>query len=275
MTLAFPAVVSAGGWAVIILDHLPDQLTAGEPYKIGFMARQHGLTAWVVDEMRIEARHLDSGNTAQFIARPDNRRGHYRAELLFNEPGRWQWGIESGLHPILQPMPDLTVGETTAVRGTLAGPGRLLGGSALLALVMGIALIIRGPKMMALRLTGGGLIVVCAGLMFAFFSSANAQARQIPPAPADSEIGRQLFLAKGCVVCHTNTRVLEDPEEVVVEVGPNLTVYRNDPEYLRAFLADPAKMRPAAENVLPMPDLGLKPDEIDALVSFLNRPAPE
>jgi cytochrome c oxidase subunit 2 len=87
------------------------------------------------------------------------------------------------------------------------------------------------------------------------------------PVVAAAARGRELFRNKGCVTCHTNTRV-QGRSGVPGIVAPNLTNYRNSAEFLRGWLADPAQVRPGAT----MPDLRLAPAEIDDLVAFLNEP---
>jgi mono/diheme cytochrome c family protein len=76
--------------------------------------------------------------------------------------------------------------------------------------------------------------------------------------------GRDLFRNKGCVTCHVNKRV-EGPSGVI-GVAPDLTAYRNSPEFLNQWLADPGQTRRGAK----MPDLRLTQAEIDDLVAFLN-----
>ena len=87
------------------------------------------------------------------------------------------------------------------------------------------------------------------------------------PMVAAAARGRELFRNKGCVTCHTNQRI--EGRSGVLGIGaPNLTDYRNSPEFLRDWLADPAQARPGAT----MPNLRLTPAEIDDLVAFLNEP---
>lgn len=278
--LAIPSQVYAGGWVVITLDQMPTNIIAGQPYKLGMMARQHGQTPWNVPELRIDAKQPDTGQTATFLAKPDQQAGHYTVELLFPEPGRWEWGIQSGLYPTLQPMPAVEVAgsasggaagmiaaSTYPLRSNLAI--RMAGVLALLALGIGAALLIRYRTQKTLRYTGIGLSVLAGLLIVAFFSYANAQARLVQPIPLsgpDPEMGQQLFLAKGCVVCHVNTRAIANAETYSVNVGPNLSAYHNDPEYLRQFLAHPK----GPKTTIQMPDLGLSTSEIDALIRFLN-----
>jgi cytochrome c2 len=88
---------------------------------------------------------------------------------------------------------------------------------------------------------------------------ASAQA----PVLAESERGRRLFVAKGCVTCHLHRDVSGSG---VVAVGPELTSRRLAPEYLQRFLADPSMIGSANK----MPNLNLKQAEIAALIAFLN-----
>jgi len=80
--------------------------------------------------------------------------------------------------------------------------------------------------------------------------------------------GKKLFTDKGCIACHT----VGAPSP---GVGPELTqiAYQRDDAWLRAWLADPAKVKPGTI----MPKLPLKPDEIDGLIAYLlaaKRPIP-
>lgn len=83
--------------------------------------------------------------------------------------------------------------------------------------------------------------------------------------------GKALFLAKGCATCHQHAAV---QTSYGFSIGPDLTNYTNSPEFLRRWLADPQSVRPQTapafgpSNV--MPNLHLSPDEIEALIAFLN-----
>jgi cytochrome c2 len=125
---------------------------------------------------------------------------------------------------------------------------------------------------MARRLSSPALIGL-AGLALAgalLLAGLAQAAPAAPPTPAPglaANTGKQLFSAKGCITCHrhdgiTTTRVF------TIDTVPDLTVYRRDPAFLRAWLKDPAAVRPTTE----MPDLGLTDEEIEALIAFLNRP---
>jgi len=85
------------------------------------------------------------------------------------------------------------------------------------------------------------------------------------PAPAPFALqtrGLRLFSAKGCVGCHTH---LEVNPRAGADAKMNLTGKRFEHGYLKSFLADPS-IRSAE-----MPNLNLKPQEIEALAAFINK----
>jgi mono/diheme cytochrome c family protein len=88
------------------------------------------------------------------------------------------------------------------------------------------------------------------------------------PAPLqDSERGRRLFAAKGCVTCHVHGGV--DIAGDMKDFGPDLTDRRFPAEYLAAFLADPS-IKPPTNGKPRMPNFALKQPEIASLVAFIN-----
>jgi cytochrome c2 len=84
------------------------------------------------------------------------------------------------------------------------------------------------------------------------------------PTTAPVEVGRALFRNKGCVTCHRNNRV--EGKTGTLDIGPDLTHYQNEAGFLRAWLADPAAVKPNTR----MPDLRLTEGEIEDLIAFLN-----
>ena len=85
--------------------------------------------------------------------------------------------------------------------------------------------------------------------------------------PAQVELGRQLFLAKGCITCHYNSRAADRNEYWTIEMGaPDLSAYSAHPDVLFIRLKDPV----AAKSDAKMPNLGLKKTEIEALIAFIN-----
>jgi len=95
-------------------------------------------------------------------------------------------------------------------------------------------------------------------------------AREAAPQLSDSERGRHLFAAKGCVSCHVHSAVDIDGE--MKKAGPELSNRRFPADYLSRFLADPTIKATAAANGWKMPDPKLRAQEIAALVAFINAP---
>jgi mono/diheme cytochrome c family protein len=91
-----------------------------------------------------------------------------------------------------------------------------------------------------------------------------------PPAPAiAADRGARLFVAKGCVGCHLHG-MIDRPQ--IAAIGPELTGRKYPAEFLAKRLADPASVQGPGSQ---MPNLGLRQDEIQALVAFINSdPAP-
>lgn len=99
-------------------------------------------------------------------------------------------------------------------------------------------------------------------------------ARTDAPAPTATPAldGKALFLAKGCATCHSHAAVSTTNRAAI---GPDLTRYTNSPDFLRRWLADPQAVRPQTAPAFGpsgvMPNLHLSPEEIDALIAFINR----
>ena len=102
----------------------------------------------------------------------------------------------------------------------------------------------------------------------------TAAANSIPtpsvstPVQTDTQValGHDLFLAKGCVVCHVHRGMPVDPDFAIMTDAPNLTYYHNDPDYLNKWLSAPEEVKPGTY----MPNLKLSDEEISALVAFIN-----
>jgi hypothetical protein len=76
------------------------------------------------------------------------------------------------------------------------------------------------------------------------------------------ERGEHLFVAKGCVMCHVEMKVLP------VDIRTN----KYDEKFVKQLLADPASMPKRYNTGLEMPNLELEPAEISALAAYLAGP---
>jgi cytochrome c1 len=95
----------------------------------------------------------------------------------------------------------------------------------------------------------------------------GACALPTPTAPPDTAViarGQALFQNKGCATCHVHRAIAG--RAVTADVGPDLSAYRNDPAFLRAWLADPQSIRPETD----MPKLPLSEQDIEELILFIN-----
>lgn len=89
-----------------------------------------------------------------------------------------------------------------------------------------------------------------------------------------AERGQKLVTEKGCVACHA----IPAPVNSNGTIGPSLAGFANHPTFvpglnlennqanLRRWLANPPGVKPGTQ----MPNLGLRPDEIDSLIMFLQ-----
>jgi hypothetical protein len=95
--------------------------------------------------------------------------------------------------------------------------------------------------------------------------TATGSHNRTAPAITQSERGRRLFVAKGCLRCHVHAAVEGSGD---VGTAPVLTDIQLPAEYLARALADPAIIPRRSSEA--MPDLDLKSEEIAALVAFLR-----
>jgi hypothetical protein len=281
LSLIFAVPAWAGGWAVITLDELPTNVVAGEPIKIGFTVRQHGVTLLDGLYPTVTAALLKED---QFVvqAESDGRPGHYTATLSFPREGNWTWSIQA--FTMDQPMPALHVAAGTVAstdQPTSKIESSPVSSAPLLlfrVLVFGIALIglflaFQRKSRLAGIAAGLSLVVGIGTFMLgAVPPVVEAQSKQdsklsAEASPAQAELGRQLFLAKGCITCHYNNRAADRSEYWTIEMGaPDLSNYSAHPDVLFIRLKDPI----AAKSDAKMPNLELKETEIEALIAFIN-----
>ncbi|HJS20073.1 MAG TPA: cytochrome c, partial [Anaerolineales bacterium] len=122
-------------------------------------------------------------------------------------------------------------------------------------------------------LVGTVLLIAGAGTASeAEAQSKSESAAEAAPAAKDAtlsqvEFGRQLFIAKGCITCHYNSKAASASEYWTIEMGAtNLSNFSADPQVLFVRLEDPS----AAKSDTQMPNLDLTREEIEALIAFIN-----
>lgn len=282
LSVVFAIPVFAGGWAVITLDELPTGIVAGKPFTVGFTVLQHGKTPMTDLSPTITA-NLYKDEEFVVTAEPEGKPGHYTATLIFPKEGDWRWSIQA--FSMDQAMPMLSVAAPTSVA---ANPPVMKTESAIsftspilivsmMALVVGligavIAVRRRSQPVMALTvlclLVGIALFIAGAGTA----SSVEAQTNSSSEAAEQSsvsqvELGKELFIAKGCITCHYNSKAGSPSEYWTIEMGaPNLSNFSANPEVIFMRLKDPSSVKSDTK----MPNLDLTKIEIEALVAFIN-----
>jgi cytochrome c2 len=265
--------VFAGGWAVITLDTLPSGVAAGVPVTIGFTVLQHGKTP-LADLYPTVTAQLSDSKSFVVKAEAQGKPGHYTATLIFPEEGNWSWSIQA--FTMDQAMPELSVAAASQPvaneKQKTASVSPLLV-VRILALVIGLAglfVAYRRKSRFAV-----GLIFLCLLIAAGSFAAGSslpagveAQSRSsVDASISQVEMGRRLFIAKGCITCHVNTKVEKISTHWTIDMGaPDLSNFSADPGYLDKWLFNPAAIKPATY----MPDLHLSDSERAALIAFIN-----
>lgn len=281
---AAPAL--AGGWAVITLDELPSNVVAGEPFTIGFTVRQHGVTPMAGITPTITA-NLSKDEQFSVFAKADDKVGHYTATLTFPKDGEWQWSIQAFTMdqkmPALTVMPAIAKVENPPVVKTDTVPSTsipslwIISGLALVVGIIGGAVALRRRNRLAVALTAACLLAGVALPIAGASRASTVEAKAEPeskvadvssaPSLSQEEMGKQLFIAKGCITCHYNSKAGSPAEYWTIEMGaPNLSNFSADPKIIFMRLKDPASVKSDTK----MPQLELKEHEIEALVAFIN-----
>lgn len=103
LLLALVPDVPAGFWAVIVIDDVPGEIHAGEPWTVGFTVLQHGQTPvhklfdgydFTPIEPILIATHTVTGEQIQATATATKEAGHFTLEVTFPGEGRWSWTIK-------------------------------------------------------------------------------------------------------------------------------------------------------------------------------------
>ncbi len=276
LSLVFAVPVFAGGWAVITLDELPSGVVAGEPLTIGFTVLQHGRTPMTDLEPTATAK-LSKGEQLTFFGKPEGKPGHYTATLTFPNEGNWEWSIQA--FTMDQKMPTLSVAASSAAPVSPASsamgisPLLIVGIFAIAIGLAGLVVAFRHKSRFTLGLTVVCLLVGVASLIAESASPVEVEAQASSQtlnvsSISQVQLGQQLFVAKGCITCHVNTKVTNSHDYWTIgfENATNLSDFSAHPDVLRMRLKDPTLVKSDSQ----MPNLNLSDTEIEALVAFIN-----
>jgi len=226
----------------------------------------------------VTASFVNSKETLSVEANAKGKAGHYEAVLTFPQAGDWNWSIQAFTMDISMPMltvaapAGLLAAQTEPQTASFSSPSFLVSALGLAVGLIGLVIAFRRRTRMAVALTVICLAVGVTSLVAATAPRAAASnGSGLDKALGASfssasqiELGRKLFTAKGCATCHVSSKAVAS--YFSVEVGPNLSNYKANPEYLRMWLKDPTLVKPLAQ----MPNLDLSEAEMEALIAFLN-----
>lgn len=277
--VVFP--VFAGGWAVITLDELPTDVVVGKPFTIGFTVLQHGKTPMTDLEPTVTAK-LSKGEQRTFFAVPEGKPGHYTATLTFPQDGNWEWSIQAFTMDQKMPVLSVAASSTSTVSQPVAQSERSTISISLLSIVgitavaigfVGLVVALRNKSHFTLGLTVVCMLIGVASLIAESASPVEVEAQTSSEAAnisssSQADLGQQLFIAKGCITCHINTKVTnsQDYSTIGFEGATNLSNFSAHPDVLQMRLKDPTLVKSDTK----MPNLNLSDVEIEALVAFIN-----
>lgn len=283
LTLIFTIPVFAGGWAVITLDELPTNVVAGEEFTIGFMVLQHGKTP-MTDLSPIIIANLNKDSQFTVTAKEEGKPGHYTATLTFPKEGEWNWTIEA--FSMQQKMPTLSVAApsvavvsesesvTESTTQISTSPNFVIAIAAFVIGLVSLFFAVQRKNKLAASITalclmiGLALTVAGTSVPVVEAQSESSSSEVIESSLSQVEYGRDLFIAKGCITCHYNSRAASRSEYWTIEPtgATNLSNFSADPLILEMRLKDPTSVNSNSQ----MPQLELKKEEIDALIAFIN-----
>ena len=263
----------AGGWATLTLSKLPEEVVAEQPFTIEFLLLQHGQTPLSGSDIltEVKATHPESGAQLSFSVEPGKEPGYYEVTITLPQSGKWQWEIEA--FTAVYPMPPLTVNEAAVVVSDGSGETAvawqlILGWVAALGTVL--VFFFWTQQKSRPRLAGAVLLGVISlagfGLYWQMPMAVQAENEVATvPAIAPEAIGEALFVAKGCIQCHTNDNVTM--AENMFSIGPDITFVKRPSEYVQSWLADPSALKADTQ----MPNLDLSQAEINTFAAFLQQ----
>jgi len=148
--LLLPAAALAGGWVVISLDTLPDQIHAGQPVTLSFMVRQHGRTPIDGVEPKLTATNRTTGQQIQVAAEPMKELGRFMVTIDFPDEGQWEWSISAEPFPQTATFAPLTVLPAEQPAGSAQQIEPAAFGWQVLARWLGLALVVAAAAFLAL-----------------------------------------------------------------------------------------------------------------------------
>lgn len=148
----------AGGWAIVVLDHVPEQLQAGQSATLGMMVLQHGVTP--VDSpygqgpsmvVTLLFQNQATGEVVRVPGRQEGAVGHFVVDFTVPAAGVWKWQVTPGPFQATQLgtitiQPAGTSHPASMVRSAIA-PARLWLGGVGVALLLTAAVVLLAGRL--------------------------------------------------------------------------------------------------------------------------------
>ena len=117
-----PAAVTAGGWATVGLEPMPDRVRSGEPWVVDLTVLQHGVTPLegVRPSLTIQS---PGGEAKSFRAAATAKPGVYRARVVFPSAGSWRYTVDDDFSAVHRFGPVQIAQGTTAPAAARPGLG--------------------------------------------------------------------------------------------------------------------------------------------------------
>jgi hypothetical protein len=135
--LAMPTLVSAGGWASVGFEPLPDGTDAGGTWKPTIFVKQHGITPLDGLQPVVMIEKTGSGQSTRFLATAGSDPGEYRADVVFPSAGDWRVTILAGFGDSKVTYGPVAIGEPVAGGGG-SEPLSVIGFGVLALVVLGV-----------------------------------------------------------------------------------------------------------------------------------------
>jgi hypothetical protein len=113
-TLALASSAAAGGFATVGLSSLPDGTAPGRPWHLTLTILQHGRTPLSGLRPAVRIRRAGGGRARTFAARPAERPGVYRVDVVFPSAGTWRYAIDDGFS-LTHTFAPVAIGSSRAV----------------------------------------------------------------------------------------------------------------------------------------------------------------
>jgi hypothetical protein len=116
--LVVPTLASAGGWASVGFEPLPDGTEAGGTWNATIFVKQHGVTPLEGLQPVVMIEKSGSTESSKVLATPGDEPGVYHADVLFPSAGDWRVTILSGFGESKATYGPITVGGAAAGDGS-------------------------------------------------------------------------------------------------------------------------------------------------------------